>query len=542
MAIESQPTTDANLYSGATVFNKTADSATAGAWELDICIGDGTKNLHTNAATLTLTVTVAGETVGGGAASVAKDSGVLRARLSVLRFHVANGETVTAVLASNNSNDTAVNVTVVPRFVGVAQTGDSYAVVAHADYGNAKLVRSAAPGNALAVDSAGRAASDVRAIDGRKTDGTPDWADRPRLYLRCVSIHTESDYETALEIIGLGDAPAYGIEVIGTSSGIRVIGDIAADFQGASVGVQCYGGISGTGSGLYIRTNNGNGPALKITGDSDVMLAGSGTIVDSASDDVLVHAAEAAMQNNNLDHLAKTPTADADMTTELADGTILSRIIAGGDTSAFAPSVHAQTIIAADAHAARQAAEAALPAAAYTAPPTAAQIASAVWSAAERTLTGFGALVSSIWSHATRRLTGSISVTPPSAATNDMDIHRTIFKGGTRRLCACVLKNGAAVTRATLESVSYSIYMLTEGLPDRRDAVAGYAAVALNKDDVIHDELQTDAEEAGFNFAHEPPVADGGPFDTAGRRYLVEYILTPTAGQPAMVRFLVTVI
>jgi hypothetical protein len=114
MAIEQQ-NGDYNLYSGATVFNKTAGAD--GVWELDIRVGDGSKNLHTNAATLTLTVTVAGETVGGGAASVAKDSGVLRARLSVLRFHVANGETVTAVLASNNSNDTDVDVTVVPRQV-----------------------------------------------------------------------------------------------------------------------------------------------------------------------------------------------------------------------------------------------------------------------------------------------------------------------------------------------------------------------------------------------------------------------------------------
>lgn len=35
-----------------------------------------------------------------------------------------------------------------------AQTGDSYAVVAHADYGNAKLVRSTTPANTLTVDAA----------------------------------------------------------------------------------------------------------------------------------------------------------------------------------------------------------------------------------------------------------------------------------------------------------------------------------------------------------------------------------------------------
>ncbi len=116
MAIEQQ-NGDYNLYSGATVFNKTADAATAGVWELDVRIGDGTKNLHANAATLTLTVIVAGEIVGGSAAVVAKDSGGLQARLSTLRLHVADGEAVTVSLASNNSSDTDVDVTVVPRQV-----------------------------------------------------------------------------------------------------------------------------------------------------------------------------------------------------------------------------------------------------------------------------------------------------------------------------------------------------------------------------------------------------------------------------------------
>lgn len=39
----------------------------------------------------------------------------------------------------------------------------------------------------------------------------------------------------------------------------------------------------------------------------------------------------------NLDHLCYTATAGADMTTEVADNTILSRILANGDTSAFNP-------------------------------------------------------------------------------------------------------------------------------------------------------------------------------------------------------------
>jgi len=46
------------------------------------------------------------------------------------------------------------------------QTGDSYAVVAHADHGNAKLVRSTTPANTLTVDASHRALSDLASILG----------------------------------------------------------------------------------------------------------------------------------------------------------------------------------------------------------------------------------------------------------------------------------------------------------------------------------------------------------------------------------------
>lgn len=52
-----------------------------------------------------------------------------------------------------------------------------------------------------------------------------------------------------------------------------------------------------------------------------------------------------ALVANNLDHLAKTATAAADMTTEVADNTILSRILANGDTSAFVPSTDGLQLI-----------------------------------------------------------------------------------------------------------------------------------------------------------------------------------------------------
>lgn len=47
---------------------------------------------------------------------------------------------------------------------GVQQTGDSYAIVAHTDYGNAKLVRSTTPANTLDVSATGEAGLDFNNI------------------------------------------------------------------------------------------------------------------------------------------------------------------------------------------------------------------------------------------------------------------------------------------------------------------------------------------------------------------------------------------
>lgn len=48
--------------------------------------------------------------------------------------------------------------------------------------------------------------------------------------------------------------------------------------------------------------------------------------------------ADTALSDINLDHLLKTATAAADMTAEVTDGSVISRMLANGDTSAFDPS------------------------------------------------------------------------------------------------------------------------------------------------------------------------------------------------------------
>jgi hypothetical protein len=56
-------------------------------------------------------------------------------------------------------------------------------------------------------------------------------------------------------------------------------------------------------------------------------------------------AATASIVAHNLDHLCLTATVAADMTAEVADNTILSRLLANGDTSAFVPSTDGLQLI-----------------------------------------------------------------------------------------------------------------------------------------------------------------------------------------------------
>lgn len=76
--------------------------------------------------------------------------------------------------------------------------------------------------------------------------------------------------------------------------------------------------------------------ALTVTG---ALTAGTNSIPWNAAWDAEVESEVTdALVAVNLDHLLKTATAAADMTTEVSDNTILARILANGDTSAFDPS------------------------------------------------------------------------------------------------------------------------------------------------------------------------------------------------------------
>jgi hypothetical protein len=127
------------------------------------------------------------------------------------------------------------------------------------------------------------------------------------------------------------------------------------------------------------------------------------------------------------------------------------------------------------------------------------------------------------------------------------DIYGTTFKNGSVTLLARVVgAGGENVLPADLSAVNYSVYLLDDQDTDSRTAVAGHANVALTVSDVVFGTLQTNpiwtVDTTGYNFRHVLDVSVHPAFAVAGRRYLVEYRLTPALGQVILVHFRLNVI
>jgi hypothetical protein len=127
------------------------------------------------------------------------------------------------------------------------------------------------------------------------------------------------------------------------------------------------------------------------------------------------------------------------------------------------------------------------------------------------------------------------------------DIYGTAFKHGSVTLLARLVgQDGTDVVQADIASAKYSVYLLDDQDADSRTAVTGHSEVALSVADVVFDTLQHDAlwtvDEIGYNFRHALDVSEHQAFTTAGRRVLVEFELTPSAGQVILVRFRLNVI
>ncbi len=101
-------------------------------------------------------------------------------------------------------------------------------------------------------------------------------------------------------------------------------------------------------------------------------------------------------------------------------------------------------------------------------------------------------------------------------------------------LARVVNKSGAHITQAGVSTITYSV----------REAEGDEAATAsgsLTVSEVVYNTLQYgglwDVDLDGYNFFAALP---GACFPTAGTRYRVEFVLTPTSGNPYPLVFEVT--
>ena len=127
------------------------------------------------------------------------------------------------------------------------------------------------------------------------------------------------------------------------------------------------------------------------------------------------------------------------------------------------------------------------------------------------------------------------------------DTYGTAFKNGSVTLLARVVgKDGADVVQADIASAKYSVYLLDDQDADSRSAITGHSNATLSVADVIFNTLQNDelwtVDETGYNFRHVLDVSEHQAFTVAGRRFLVEFELTPGTGQVILVRFRLNVI
>jgi hypothetical protein len=128
-----------------------------------------------------------------------------------------------------------------------------------------------------------------------------------------------------------------------------------------------------------------------------------------------------------------------------------------------------------------------------------------------------------------------------------IDIHGTAFKNGSVTLLARVVgANGENITQGDLSAVAYTVFLLDDQNPDNRTPVAAHADSPLVVAGVIFNTLQIDStwtlDAVGYNFRHVLDVSAHPAFAVAGRRYLIEYELTPAVGQIILVRFRINVI
>jgi hypothetical protein len=140
----------------------------------------------------------------------------------------------------------------------------------------------------------------------------------------------------------------YGIPaaIAGAAGGVAIAGSNAATTYATLTSTGAFTTGSIVNNGVLTQTGTATISALTVT---NALTAGTNAVPWNAAYDAEVQSEvndELILQN--LDHLCKTATAGVDMTTEVVDGTIISRIISSSDTSTFVPATHSMAVVGAD--------------------------------------------------------------------------------------------------------------------------------------------------------------------------------------------------
>ena len=590
MSIEPQSGTYDIKTAAIAIFNKIADAATAGKWWLEAKIGSAAKPLDAAAGTLTFKLTRTNGTstwiIGGGAVSIAKDlndPGIIPPPLSFM-FDAAAGDTITLTILSSNSNDGSVDIVVTPQRCAL-QTGDCYpdttellTRVPDATPGAAgglpilvlvdsiltvpaalKVVNStsiAGAGTQVAdaflvqydvanpvftnrnVNQTGNAYTIVAAMNARLPESPTStdqldaavWA-QTRFRMSIPEKVEKPESETIDYTFGISTYDRDG--ALADCDETPTIHAYYADGSSANAKLGVVTKPDGT-TGIYwfifaVAADDPDYAHVRFVGAAEidgetVGMTDYTQIVDDASPDFTTGDRE------TLGGIAEDVAG--------LDGEIMR----GTDGAALASAYTAGRAAKLDNLDA--AISTRLPTSGYTAPPSAATIAAAVWVYASRTLTSVSgqvaAIAAAVWTNAIRSLTGSSMGLGPNAAREDEDGYYTCKQGATRGLYRRILGwDGSDLTQAGVTSIRYTIHALSDDDPPQRTAVAGHANVALEKTAVLFDTVQSDEWASNYNFRHVVDVSAHDAFAAAGTSYLVEYKITPAVGQVITQRIVV---
>jgi hypothetical protein len=122
------------------------------------------------------------------------------------------------------------------------------------------------------------------------------------------------------------------------------------------------------------------------------------------------------------------------------------------------------------------------------------------------------------------------------------DITGMVFQDASAVLLARVVgSSGTPLAPSSIQSAEYTIFELDETDESVAQPVLGHTQQSLTVNSLLSSSLQHDSlwdvDAQGYNFRHELDATAHSPFPHAGLFYRVVYKLTPTSGQPIVIRF-----